>query len=118
MIRFCAASDGTRLAYACSGEGPPLAMVPNYLTHLEFAWDSPVWRHWLTELSERYQLIRYDMRGCGLSDREVGELSVDAWVGDLAMVVEECGLRRFALLGMSAGAASPVAYAARNVKVV
>jgi pimeloyl-ACP methyl ester carboxylesterase len=70
QIRFCTNPDGVRIAYATTGEGPPLVKVANWLSHLEFDWDSPVWRHWLTELSRSHSLLRYDERGCGLSDWE------------------------------------------------
>ena len=110
-IRFCTGDDGTRIAYAESGEGPPLVKAANWLTHLEFDWNSPVWRHWLTELSRRHRLIRYDERGCGLSDWNAEDQSFDAWLRDLEMVVEANGLERFALLGISQGAAVAVAYA-------
>jgi pimeloyl-ACP methyl ester carboxylesterase len=111
IIRFCTGDDGTRIAYAESGEGPPLVKAANWLTHLEFDWNSPVWRHWLTELSRRHRLIRYDERGCGLSDWNAEDQSFDAWLRDLEMVVEANGLERFALLGISQGAAVAVAYA-------
>ena len=110
-IRFCTGDDGTRIAYAESGEGPPLVKAANWLTHLEFDWNSPVWRHWLTELSRRHRLIRYDERGCGLSDWNVEDQSFDAWLRDLEMVVDANGLERFALLGISQGAAVAIAYA-------
>jgi pimeloyl-ACP methyl ester carboxylesterase len=110
-IRFCTGDDGTRIAYAESGEGPPLLKVANWLSHLEFDWNSPVWRHWLVELSRRHRLIRYDERGCGLSDWNVADQSFDAWLRDLEMVVEANGLDRFALLGISQGAAVAIAYA-------
>ena len=110
-IRFCTGDDGTRIAYAESGEGPPLVKAANWLTHLEFDWNSPVWRHWLVELSRRHRLIRYDERGCGLSDWNVAEQSFDAWVRDLELVVDASRLERFALLGISQGAAVAVAYA-------
>src|SRR5438093_7350827 len=67
-IRFCISPDGTRIAYATAGTGPPLVKVPNWMSHLEFDWHSPVWRHWWTELSRHYTLVRFDLRGCGLSD--------------------------------------------------
>jgi pimeloyl-ACP methyl ester carboxylesterase/DNA-binding CsgD family transcriptional regulator len=113
-IRFCTAPDGARLAYAMHGRGPPLVRVATWLTHLELDWDSPVWRHWLDRLGERHTVLRYDERGCGLSDAEVGEPSVETWVGDLEAVVDAAGLERFALLGVSQGAAIAVAYAARH----
>ena len=117
-IRFCSAPDGARLAYAMHGRGPPLVRVATWLTHLELDWESPVWRHWLDRLGERHTVLRYDERGCGLSDAAVGELSVETWVGDLEAVVDAAGLERFALLGVSQGAAIAVAYAARHPEKV
>ena len=113
-IRFCTAPDGVRLAYSTHGRGPPLVRVATWLTHLELDWESPVWRHWLDRLGECHTVVRYDERGCGLSDAEVGEPSVETWVGDLEAVVDATGLERFALLGVSQGAAIAVAYAARH----
>ena len=113
-IRFATACDGVRIAYATSGSGPPLVKAANWLSHIEFDWDSPVWRHWLRDLSARRTLIRYDERGCGLSDREPRDLSFESWVGDLETVVEAAGVKRFPLLGVSQGAAVAIAYAARN----
>ncbi len=113
-IRFCTAPDGARLAYSMHGRGPPLVRVATWLTHLELDWESPVWRHWLDRLGECHTVVRYDERGCGLSDAEVGEPSVGTWVGDLEAVVDATGLERFALLGVSQGAAIAVAYAARH----
>ena len=113
-IRFCTTPDGVRLAYATSGRGPPLVKAANWLNHLELDWDSPVWRHELAELSREHTLVRYDVRSCGLSDRDVAELSFDAWVRDLESVVDAAGCETFALLGMSQGAAIAVAYAAAH----
>jgi pimeloyl-ACP methyl ester carboxylesterase/DNA-binding CsgD family transcriptional regulator len=112
-IRFCTAPDGTRLAYTLHGSGPPLVRVATWLTHLDRDRESPVWRHWLERLGAHHRLLRYDERGCGLSDTEVGDPSVETWVGDLQTVVDAAGLERFALLGVSQGAAIAVAYAAR-----
>ena len=103
-----------RLAYAVHGSGPPLVRVATWLSHLELDWESPVWRHWLQRLGERHALLRYDERGCGLSDANIGDPSVDVWVGDLEAVVDAVGLERFAMLGVSQGAAIAVAYAARH----
>jgi pimeloyl-ACP methyl ester carboxylesterase len=101
--RFCTAPDGTRIAYAVHGSGPPLVRTSTWLTHLEFDWQSPVWRHWLDELGDGNTLVRYDERGCGLSDREVEDLSLEARVADLETVIKAAALDRFALLGMSQG---------------
>ena len=114
QIRFCTAPDGVRLAYAVHGSGPPLVRVATWLTHLEHDWESPVWRHWLEGLAAGHTVVRYDERGCGLSDRDPRELSVDAWVADLETVVDAAGLERFALLGVSQGAAIALVYAARH----
>ena len=113
-IRFCKTPDGVKLAYASSGKGPPLVKVANFLNHLEFDWQSPVWRQWLDDLSRDHTFIRYDQRACGLSDWEVSEISFEAWVSDLETVVDALGLERFPLLGMSQGAPIAIAYAARH----
>ena len=113
-IRFCNSDDGVRIAYAESGEGPPLVKVANWLSHLEFDWDSPVWRHWLVELSRTHRLVRYDERGCGLSDWNVDELSFEKWLRDLELVVDATGLDRFPLLGISQGASIAIAYAVKH----
>jgi pimeloyl-ACP methyl ester carboxylesterase/DNA-binding CsgD family transcriptional regulator len=112
-IHFCTSHDRVRLAYATTGDGSPLVKAANWLTHLEFDWNSPVWRGWLTELSRDRTLIRYDARGCGLSDWKVPKLSFEAWLNDLQTVVEAAGVKKFALLGMLGGAAVAIAYAAR-----
>lgn len=114
QIRFASTPDGVRIAYATSGAGPPLVKAANWLSHLEFDWDSPVWRHWLRDLAFDHTLIRYDERGCGLSDWEVPDLSFEAWVRDLETVVDAMALARFDLLGISQGGAVAVAYAARH----
>jgi pimeloyl-ACP methyl ester carboxylesterase/DNA-binding CsgD family transcriptional regulator len=114
QIRFCAARDGVRLAYASHGRGPPIVKAPNWLTHVEFDWRSPLWRPWLEALGETNRVIRYDERGAGLSDWEVGDFSLDAWVADLEAVVEAAGVDRFTLLGLSQGAQIAIAYAVRH----
>ena len=113
-IRFCTSPDGVRTAWATLGRGPPLVRVSHFLTHLEYDLESPVWRPWLARLSRRRTLVRYDGRGCGLSDRTDSEVSLEAWIGELEAVVEASGLDRFPLFGCSQGAAVAVAYAARH----
>jgi len=113
-IRFCTAGDGVRIAYATVGEGPPLIKAANWLNHLEFDWESPIWRHVLRELAGDRTLVRYDERGNGLSDWNADEISFDAFVEDLEAVVEAVGVERFALLGISQGCAVSVAYAVRH----
>ena len=113
-IRFCTARDGTRIAYATTGNGPPLVKVGNWLTHLEFDLASPVWGHLVETLSREHTVLRYDQRGIGLSDWDTAEVSFDAWVSDLETVVDAAGLERFALLGISQGCPVGIAYAARH----
>ena len=113
-IRFCTASDGVRLAYAAVGRGPPLVKAANWLTHIEFDVQTPIWRSWIEALSRNRTYIRYDTRGCGLSDRDPPEVSFEAWLRDLEAVVDAAKLERFALLGMSQGAATAIAYAVRH----
>ncbi len=113
-IAFCRAADGIRLAYAVAGDGPPLMRAANWMTHLGYDIESPVWRHWVTELASRHTFIRYDERGCGLSDWNATDFTFEDWVTDLETVVEALGLTRFPLLGVSQGGAVAVAYAARH----
>ena len=113
-IHFCSTPDGIRLAYAVSGDGPVLVKASNWLTHLDYDWESPVWRHWWHGLSRRHRLIRYDERGCGLSQWDVEDFSLDAYVRDLETVVDALGLDRFPLLGISQGGPIAITYAARH----
>ena len=113
--RFCASPDGLRLAYAVEGEGAPLVKAGTWMTHLDFDRESPVWRHWVRELSRGHTLLRYDRRGCGLSDRQFdGIPSLETHVGDLAAVVDAAGFERFALLGLSGGGPIAIEYAAAH----
>ncbi|WP_033346524.1 alpha/beta fold hydrolase [Catenuloplanes japonicus] len=113
-IRFCHADDGTRIAYATLGSGPPLLKAANWLTHLDLESTTPLWSHWLGGLSHDRRLIRYDERGCGMSDWTVPSFSFDDWVDDLETVADAMGLDRFPLLGVSQGGAVAIAYAARR----
>jgi len=114
QIRFCTASDGVRIAYATVGQGPPLLKTANWLNHLEYDWDSPIWRHVFRRLARNQRLVRYDARGNGLSDWDVEDISFDAFVRDLESVVDAAGLDRFPLLGISQGCAISIAYAIRH----
>jgi class 3 adenylate cyclase/pimeloyl-ACP methyl ester carboxylesterase len=113
-IKFCMTQDGVQLAYSRMGSGPPLVKTGNWMTHLEFDFETPIWRHLYAELSRDRTLIRYDARGNGLSDRDVEEVSCETFVSDLEAVVDAANLDRFALLGISQGCAVSVAYAARH----
>jgi len=113
-IRFCVTDDGVRLAYAKVGSGHPIVKVADCFNHLDFEWDSPIWRHWVREFGNNFSLVRYDGRGSGLSDWEVEDVSFEAWVHDLERVVDAAGLDKFALMGHSQGGAVAIAYAVRH----
>ena len=113
-IRFCESGDGTQIAYATIGAGPPLVRAGHWLTHLEHDWHSPVWRPLLDEFTKTFQVSRYDQRGNGLSDWAIRNTSLDAFVDDLEAVVDAAKLDRFTLYGTSQGAPIAVAYAVRH----
>jgi DNA-binding winged helix-turn-helix (wHTH) protein/pimeloyl-ACP methyl ester carboxylesterase len=113
-IRFCVTPDNVRLAYATVGSGPPIVRVANCFNHLDFEWGSPIWRHWVRDLARGHSLLRYDGRGNGLSQRNVDNFSLDAWVQDLETVVDAAGLDTFALMGHSQGSSVAIAYAVRH----
>lgn len=113
-IRFCRSADGTGIAYAVHGSGPPLLIDACWLSHLQFDWQSPVWRHYLVELGRFATVIRFDERGHGLSDRDVTDHSLAARIADLEAVADHAGLDRFALLAMAQGGPVSIEYAARH----
>jgi pimeloyl-ACP methyl ester carboxylesterase/DNA-binding CsgD family transcriptional regulator len=113
-IRFAHSSDGTGIAYAVHGSGPPLLIDACWLSHLQFDWQSPVWRHYLVELGRIATVIRYDERGHGLSDRSVTDHTLQARVADLEAVADDAGLDRFTLLAMAQGGPVAIEYAARH----
>jgi pimeloyl-ACP methyl ester carboxylesterase/DNA-binding CsgD family transcriptional regulator len=114
QIRFCKSRDGTRIAYAVNGSGPPLVRAANWISHLDLDRQNPVWQPWLSLFSEKRTLIRYDARGCGLSDREQVEFTIDRHVEDLEAVIEAAGVKRFGLFGMAGGGTIAVTYAVRH----
>lgn len=118
QVRYTHGDDGVRLAYAVSGEGRPLIKAATWLSQLDYDRDSPVWSHLVRELSRQFAFVRYDERGCGLSEREVGDLSFERWVDDLQAVATAMGVARFALLGISQGASIAAAYAVRHPEQV
>jgi pimeloyl-ACP methyl ester carboxylesterase/DNA-binding CsgD family transcriptional regulator len=113
-IRFCTSPDGVKLAYAVSGEGPPLVMSATWLTHLDYQWRSLAWRPWLEAFSCGRKLLRYDARGCGLSDRDTSDLSFDNWVSDFDCVIDAASLGQFDLLATCWGGPIAITYAARH----
>ena len=113
-IRMLRTKDGVNLAWASAGEGPAMVRASTWLTHLEYDWESPVWRHWLRFLGQNFRLIRYDERGCGMSDWETDDYSWRRWAGDFEAVVEAAAPEKpFVILGISQGGVAAVEYAAR-----
>ncbi|HUD96405.1 MAG TPA: alpha/beta fold hydrolase [Woeseiaceae bacterium] len=114
-IRFTRTPDGVKLAWALAGDGPALIKASNWLSHLEYDWDSPVWRHWIHFFADHFSFIRYDERGCGMSDWHVDDLSFPRWIEDFDTIVEASQpAKPFVLLGVSQGGAAAVSYAARH----
>jgi len=113
-VRFYKSFDGAEIAYAVCGKGPPVVMLPSWLTHLEYQWRSVAWRPWLDALSEKYRLIRYDPRGCGMSDRNVDDLSFESWVRDFNALVDALDLGKFSIVGICQGGPIAIEFAARQ----
>ena len=113
-IRFCRSRDGTRIAYATCGAGPPLVWIGHWLRHLNHDWESPVWGPWLQFLTSRFNVLRFDWRGCGLSDREGVSFSLQQHVEDLEAVVESAGLKQFILFASAAGTMSSIQFGAKH----
>ncbi len=114
-VQYVTASDGVQLAWAESGSGPLVVKAANWLTHLEYEWESPVWRHWLQFFPAYCRFVRYDERGCGMSEWKSGDLSLDRWVADLETVIDVASPHEpVTLLGISQGAATCVMYAIRH----
>jgi class 3 adenylate cyclase/pimeloyl-ACP methyl ester carboxylesterase len=113
-VRYCTAPDGVRLAYATVGSGPPILRSAHWMSHLEYEWELPVHRHLYLGLAKRSTFIRYDARGNGMSDWDVGDITLDTWVSDMETVADAAGLNRFVLFGFSQGCAVSIAYAAKH----
>lgn len=111
-VRYLSATDGSRLAWAEAGAGPTLVKAANWLTHLEFEWDSPVWKHWIRFFSQHWRFVRYDERGCGMSDWDGGSLTIEQWTDDLQSVLDAAQPSGpVTLIGISQGAAASIRYA-------
>lgn len=113
-IRITRTPDGVNLAWATAGSGPTLVKASHWLTHLEFDFESPVWRHWLDFLTGHFRLIRYDERGCGMSDWDVPDVGHEHWFEDFDHIVDTAEPDKpFIVLGMSQGGAAAMSYAVR-----
>jgi len=118
-VRYVTTADGINVAWSELGRGLPLVKAATWLTHLQYDLQSPVWAHWIEFLAEHFRYIRYDERGCGMSDRRIPSLQAAHWVDDLEAVIETARIDRpFALLGISQGAATAVRYAVKHPRRV
>jgi pimeloyl-ACP methyl ester carboxylesterase/DNA-binding CsgD family transcriptional regulator len=118
-IRYLRTSDGVQLAWAEVGKGPLLIKASNWLSHLEYEWESPCWRHWLRFLAGRYRFVRYDERGCGMTDWEVEDLSFPRRMADFEQLVAAAAPREpFILLGISQGASVAIDFSVRHPEMV
>jgi pimeloyl-ACP methyl ester carboxylesterase/DNA-binding CsgD family transcriptional regulator len=114
-IQFLRAPDGARIAWAEAGSGPLLVKASNWLSHLEYEWESPVWRHWIRFFSDHFRFVRYDEPGCGMSDWTAGDFSFSRWAGDLQAVADAALPQgAFPLLGVSQGVATSIIYAVKH----
>ncbi|NNE79242.1 MAG: alpha/beta hydrolase [Silicimonas sp.] len=111
-VRYATAEDGFKLAFAVSGEGPPLLRVAHHPTHLELEWTESTERALFDALGERYTLIRMDQRGCGLSDLDTDDFSAQRSAKDMKVVLDTLGIDRCAIYGSSSGAMIAVEFAA------
>lgn len=113
-VRFATSENGTKIAYATSGNGPPILRAGHFLTHLEMDWNSRVWRPYLDVLGKNHTLIRYDQPGTGLSDRDLSDFDLESCVAALAAVANAAGLDRCPLVALSQGVPVAIQFAARH----
>ena len=113
-VRFAASGDGTAIAWATAGDGPPLLRAGHFLTHLEYDRRSVIWRPLIDALEARFSLTRYDQRGTGMSEPDVTDFTLDRLVEDLGAVADAAGLDRFPIFAASQGVPVSLAYAARH----
>jgi len=113
-IQYAKTKDGVSIAFWTLGEGMPLVHLPVIFSHIQMEWEVPECRRWYERLAEKRKLVRSDPRGMGLSDRDITELSLDAWLLDMEAVVDRLGLEKFALLGPLVAGPIAIAYAARH----
>ena len=114
-VRYVRTDDGVDLAWAEAGRGLPLVKAANWLTHLEYEWESPVWRHWMQFFSAHFRFVRHDERGCGMSEWNDRQLTVEQWTDDLEAIIDAARpAEPVTLLGISQGGVACITYAIRH----
>lgn len=114
QVRYCRLEDGGQVAWASLGQGPPLVMLPGWVCHLEESWAHPSAASARERLAAEHRFIWYDRIGCGLSDRDGFEPSLDHDVAQLTAVLDAADVERASLIGYSLGAPPAAAFAARH----
>jgi pimeloyl-ACP methyl ester carboxylesterase len=119
QIQYATSAGGVKIAHCVTGSGPPLIhMSPMPCSHIQKEWTHPPTRSYYESLSSRLQLIRYDCRGAGLSDRDISDYSAEAHARDIIAVAEHQGLRQFALLGFGHSGTVAIQFAAQHPDLV
>ena len=113
-IQYAQTSDGVSIAFSTLGEGMPFVYMPGPFSHLQLSWEIPEFRSWRERLAKGRQFVTYDVRGTGLSDRDVTDFSLDAGVRDLEAVVDRLSLEQFVLFAPVLSGPAGVAYAVRH----
>ena len=110
--------NGGKVAYALTGTGPPLVVVPGWLSHLELGWAIPAERMFHEALSSGRTLVRYDRPGCGLSDPYDGPRTMALELAAIRAVTEAVGATHFDLFGWSLGAPVAAQWASERPETV
>lgn len=113
-VRFCRNGEGARLAYMTWGEGPVLVWPPGWVSHLELQWHALRMRPFVERLAESYQLVFYDKRGVGLSERERHDFSLAGELADLERIVDRVTDGPVSVFGDSMAGPVSVAWAAAH----
>jgi len=92
QIRFLTTAGGARIAYSALGSGPAIVRTPPWISHLDLEWKIPQFRTFIERLTPHHTVVRYDSHGCGLSDRNRLDFSIEAKVGLLELVVDSLDL--------------------------
>jgi class 3 adenylate cyclase/pimeloyl-ACP methyl ester carboxylesterase len=112
-IKFCTTVDGVRIAYSMVGQGPFLVIPPGWVSHLQLQWEHPSARDYLEKGTRNHTFLFYDKHGCGLSERNRTEFTLESEVRPLEAVIDHLKLKRFALFGFSCAGSTAIAYAVK-----
>src|SRR6201997_322600 len=114
QIGFCSTADGVRIAYATVGTGPAVLVAQFSPSHVGLEWEEPRVRDFWEAIGRHHMVVRYDKHGCGLSDRNRTDFSLDSEIRPIEAIVKELGLKSFVLWGQGGGAVPAIGYAVRS----